>query len=51
MAGLLLLEHAEWALTNGDEAPARWAIRWCARDLAAAIANEEGPVPSPMLID
>lgn len=49
MAALLLLEHADWALANGDEAPARWAVRWCARDLAASV-NEEGPVPSPMLI-
>ena len=47
MAALLLLEHADWALANGDEEPARWAMRWCARDLAAAITNEEGPVPSP----
>jgi alkylation response protein AidB-like acyl-CoA dehydrogenase len=49
MAGLLLLEHADWALDKGDEDPARWAIRWCSRDLAAAL-NDEGPVPSPMLI-
>lgn len=49
MAALLLLDHADWALANGDEAPARWAVRWCARDLAASM-NEEGPVPSPMLI-
>lgn len=50
MAAILLLEHADWALANGDEEPARWAIRWCARDLATAIANEEGLVPSPVLI-
>ena len=49
MSALLLLEHADWALGNGDEDPARWAIRWCTRDLAAAL-NEEGPVPSPMPI-
>jgi alkylation response protein AidB-like acyl-CoA dehydrogenase len=49
MAALLLLEHADWALGNGDEDPARWAIRWCGRDLAAAL-NEEGPVPSPLFI-
>jgi putative acyl-CoA dehydrogenase len=50
MSALLLLEHADWALANGEEDPARWALRWCSRDLAAAIAHDEGPVPSPMLI-
>lgn len=49
MSALLLLEHADWALGHGDEDPARWAIRWCSRDLVAAL-HEEGPVPSPMLI-
>jgi putative acyl-CoA dehydrogenase len=48
-AALLLLEHGDWAISRGDEDPARWAIRWSSRDLAAAL-NEEGPVPSPMLI-
>jgi hypothetical protein len=50
ISALLLLEHANWALANGDEDPARWAIRWCGRDLSAAITQEEGPVPSPILI-
>jgi len=49
MSALLLLEHAEWALAKREEDPARWALRWCSRDLAAAIVHDEGP-PSPMLI-
>lgn len=35
MSGVLLLEYADSALQGGDEDPARWAIRWCSRDLAA----------------
>lgn len=50
MSALLLLEHADWALAKREEDPARWALRWCSRDLAAAIVHDEGPVPSPMLI-
>ena len=49
-AGLLLLEHADWALTVEEDASAvTAATRWCARDLAR-LENDEGPVPSPIFI-
>ncbi len=50
MAGLLLLEHADWSIAAGQSTAAvTAATRWCARDLAR-LEDDEGPVPSPMLI-
>ena len=50
MAGLLLLEHADWSIAAGESTAAvTAATRWCGRDLAR-LENDEGPVPSPMLI-
>jgi len=50
MAGLLLLEHADWSIAAGESTAAvTAATRWCARDLAR-LEDDEGPVPSPMFI-
>ena len=50
MAGLLLLEHADWSMAAGESTAAvTAATRWCARDLAR-LEDDEGPVPSPMFI-
>ena len=48
---MLLLAHADWALTTAGEDPAAVvaAMRWCARDLAR-LEKAEGLVPSPILI-
>lgn len=50
MAGMLLLEHADWSISAGENASAvTAATRWCARDLAR-LEIDEGPVPSPIFI-
>ena len=48
--GLLLLEYAIWTLSaDGDRDAVLAATQWCERPLTAW-DNEEGPVPSPMII-
>jgi alkylation response protein AidB-like acyl-CoA dehydrogenase len=50
VAALCLLEQAQWSLTRGGDATdVSAATRWCARELAA-LENDEGPVPSPLLL-
>ena len=50
MAGMLLLEHADWSIAAGENASVvTAATRWCARDLAR-LEIDEGPVPSPIFI-
>jgi alkylation response protein AidB-like acyl-CoA dehydrogenase len=49
-AASLLLEYADWAIANETDPDAPTAAtRWCERDLAR-LENNEGPVPSPMLL-
>ncbi|HEY2374645.1 MAG TPA: acyl-CoA dehydrogenase family protein [Gemmatimonadaceae bacterium] len=49
-AALLLLDYAHRSSTlGGDQSAVIAASRWCSRDLAP-IENDEGPVPSPLLI-
>ena len=48
--GLLLIEYAAWTLSaDGDRHAVVAATRWCERPLTAG-ENDEGPVPSPMII-
>jgi alkylation response protein AidB-like acyl-CoA dehydrogenase len=49
-AALLLLEYAQWSISSSaDHSAVTAATRWCARGLAS-LENDEGPMPSPMLI-